>query len=114
MSVVERDDTSAPAPLVNGRVRHRPWWPLEFYRSAVGKKWVMAVTGIVLMGYVLLHMIGNLKVYLGPEAINDYGEFLRDFGEPALPRSTVLVDPADRADRRRSSSTSTRPTCSPG
>src|SRR6266508_1684032 len=89
MSVVERD-TSAPAPLVNGPVRHRPWWPLEFYRSAVGKKWVMAVTGIVLMAYVLLHMIGNLKVYLGPEAINEYGEFLRDFGEPALPRSTVL------------------------
>jgi succinate dehydrogenase / fumarate reductase, cytochrome b subunit len=90
MSVVEREETSAPTPLVNGAVRHRPWWPLEFYRSAVGKKWIMAVTGIVLMGYVLLHMIGNLKIYLGPEHLNEYGEFLRDFGEPALPRSTVL------------------------
>jgi succinate dehydrogenase / fumarate reductase cytochrome b subunit len=50
----------------------------------------MAVTGIVLMGYVLLHMIGNLKIFLGPEHLNEYGEFLRDFGEPALPRSTIL------------------------
>jgi succinate dehydrogenase / fumarate reductase cytochrome b subunit len=90
MSVAEREGTNAPAPLVNGPVRHRQWWPLEFYRSAVGKKWVMAVSGIVLMGYVLLHMIGNLKVYLGPDALNEYGEFLRTFGEPALPRSTVL------------------------
>ena len=38
---------------------------VRFWRSAVGKKWVMAITGIVLLGYVLAHMIGNLKVFLG-------------------------------------------------
>ena len=50
VSVAEREETSAPTPLVNGPIRHRPWWPLEFYRSAVGKKWVMAISGIVLHG----------------------------------------------------------------
>ena len=39
-------------------------WPIELYRSAVGKKYVMAITGLVLMGYVLAHMVGNLKLYL--------------------------------------------------
>jgi succinate dehydrogenase / fumarate reductase cytochrome b subunit len=38
----------------------------------------MAVTGLVLLGFVLVHMIGNLQVYLGPESINAYGVFLRE------------------------------------
>ena len=41
---------------------------VRFWRSAVGKKWVMAVSGIILLGYVLAHMIGNLKVFLGKDA----------------------------------------------
>jgi succinate dehydrogenase / fumarate reductase cytochrome b subunit len=90
MVAVRDEQRSAPKPLVHGRTKRRAWWPLEFYRSAIGKKWAMAVSGIVLMLYVLLHMIGNLKVYLGPEAINEYGEFLREFGEPALPRTAFL------------------------
>jgi succinate dehydrogenase / fumarate reductase cytochrome b subunit len=65
-------------------------WPVEFYRSAVGKKWVMAVTGLVLLGYVLFHMLGNLKLYLGPESINSYGEGLREFGAPFTPRTFLL------------------------
>jgi succinate dehydrogenase / fumarate reductase, cytochrome b subunit len=65
-------------------------WPVEFYRSAVGKKWVMAVTGIVLMGFVLGHMIGNLKMYQGPHALNVYGEFLRELLYPLLPRTLTL------------------------
>jgi len=48
-------------------------------RSTVGRKVVMAVTGIVLSGFVLGHMAGNLQIFLGPEAINAYGEFLREF-----------------------------------
>ena len=60
---------------------------MRFWRSAVGKKWVMALSGIVLLGYVLAHMIGNLKVFLGEEHINDYAEWLRDLGEPAFPRT---------------------------
>lgn len=64
--------------------------PLGLYGSSLGKKYVMAVTGLVLMGYVLAHMVGNLKLYLGAESLNTYGEWLRDVGEPALPRETLL------------------------
>ena len=41
-----------------------------FLTSSVGKKVVMAVTGVVLFGFVVVHMLGNLQVYLGPEALN--------------------------------------------
>lgn len=71
------------------RSRPRPL-PIEFYSSAIGKKWVMAVTGIGLMGFVFAHMVGNLKLYLGPAPMNHYGEWLRTIGEPALPRTVFL------------------------
>lgn len=48
-----------------------------FLASSVGKKVVMAVTGIILFGFVTVHMLGNLQAYLGPEALNHYAEFLR-------------------------------------
>ena len=44
-------------------------WFADLYRSAVGKKAVMAVTGIILFGFVLVHMIGNLKLYEGPQSM---------------------------------------------
>jgi succinate dehydrogenase / fumarate reductase, cytochrome b subunit len=65
-------------------------YPIGLYQTAVGKKWVMAVTGIMLMGYVLVHMIGNLHVYEGPEKFNAYGEALRDLGGELVPRTVVL------------------------
>jgi succinate dehydrogenase / fumarate reductase cytochrome b subunit len=90
VAATQQDLTTAPTPVVNGQVRPRRWWPLEFYRSAVGKKWVMAITGIVLLGFVLVHMIGNLKAYLGPDDMNHYSEALRDLFTPLFPRSFVL------------------------
>ena len=51
-----------------------------YIESSVGRKLVMAVTGIVLFGFVVGHMIGNLQVYLGPAALNHYGEVLRELG----------------------------------
>lgn len=74
--------------------RRRPW-AVEFYGSAVGKKWVMAVTGIIVLGYVFIHMVGNLKLYLGTDptgvyAIDHYGEWLRTILEPFLPRTATL------------------------
>jgi len=48
-----------------------------FFGSSIGKKVVMAATGFVLFGFVVGHMLGNLQVYLGPEALNAYGEALR-------------------------------------
>jgi succinate dehydrogenase / fumarate reductase, cytochrome b subunit len=53
-------------------------------------KMVMAVTGVVFMGYVAVHMIGNLKVYLGAESMNDYAGFLRELLVPLLPHEWVL------------------------
>ena len=65
-------------------------WFLSFYRSAVGKKAVMAVSGIILFGFVLVHMLGNLKIYQGPEKLNHYAEWLREVGAPAIPYSGAL------------------------
>jgi len=47
-----------------------------FWRSQVGKKIVMAVTGLIGVGFVIGHMIGNLQIFEGPEKINAYGRFL--------------------------------------
>ena len=52
--------------------------------SAIGKKVVMAVTGIVLVAFVIAHMLGNLKIFAGPDEINAYSRFLRTVGEPEL------------------------------
>lgn len=62
----------------------------DFYRNAVVKKAVMAVTGIILFGWILAHMAGNLKVFLGPEKFNHYAEFLREMGTPLFPESSLL------------------------
>ena len=71
---------------------------VDFYSTAVGKKYVMAITGIIGIGFVVGHMIGNLKMYLGvvtegDERIYDidvYGEFLRELLVPIAPRTYVL------------------------
>ncbi|MGB5295398.1 MAG: succinate dehydrogenase cytochrome b subunit [Thermoanaerobaculia bacterium] len=62
----------------------------NFYRSAVGKKALMAASGIVLFGFVLVHMLGNLKLYQGSEKLNAYAEWLREVGSPLLPHSGSL------------------------
>jgi succinate dehydrogenase / fumarate reductase cytochrome b subunit len=75
---------------VQPKAKRRAPWPIEFYRSAVGKKWVMAVSGVILLGFVLAHMIGNLKLYLGKQEIDLYGEALRDMPGHLLPRTVLL------------------------
>jgi len=52
--------------------------------NSVFKKIVMAVTGIILVLFLIAHMIGNLHVFQGAKAFNHYSEWLRTFGEPAL------------------------------
>ena len=59
-------------------------------QSTVGKKILMAATGLVLVGFVVVHMLGNLKAYLGPEHFNAYARFLRTVGAPAVPENGVL------------------------
>ncbi len=68
----------------------RSWWLIDLYRSAVGKKWVMALSGVILLGYVAAHMIGNLHLYEGAAKMNEYGEFLRRMLSPILPHHVFL------------------------
>jgi len=63
---------------------------VSFYRSSLGKKQVMAVTGFILFGFVFAHMVGNLKVYEGPEVYNAYAKGLRTIGVPFVPASGLL------------------------
>jgi succinate dehydrogenase / fumarate reductase cytochrome b subunit len=56
-------------------------WLPKFWRSTVGKKVVMAVTGIILVGFVIGHMLGNLQMFLGADAMNRYAAFLKSTGE---------------------------------
>ncbi len=50
----------------------------------------MGVTGIALLGFVLVHMIGNLKVFLGEGQLDAYGHFLREMLYPLVPETVVL------------------------
>lgn len=49
---------------------------LAFYRSTIGKKVIMGITGLIGIGFVILHMAGNLQVFIGQEKINSYGAAL--------------------------------------
>ena len=59
--------------------------------NSVFKKVVMAVSGIVMLLYLILHMIGNLHVFQGAESFNHYSEWIRTIGEPAVPAQTTLT-----------------------
>ncbi|KGN41999.1 succinate dehydrogenase cytochrome b subunit [Knoellia aerolata] len=58
--------------------------------TTIALKLLMAVTGLVFVGYLLLHMYGNLKALSGEESFNGYAEHLRTFGEPMLPYGGLL------------------------
>ena len=62
-----------------------------FYASMVGKKVVMGVTGLIGIGFVILHSLGNLLVFRGPEAINAYSHFLKSTGELLWALRAVLI-----------------------
>lgn len=55
---------------------------LRLWRSSIGKKYVMAITGLGLFVFVIVHMLGNLQIYLGPEHLNAYARALKS--TPAL------------------------------
>jgi len=80
-----------------GSRRRKPFL-LDLYGTAVGKKYVMAITGIMGIGFVIGHMVGNLKVYLGVVEengelvydIDHYAHFLRELLMPILPYGYAL------------------------
>ncbi len=64
--------------------------PATLPRTTVGKKLVMALSGLALFGFVVAHMAGNLKIFLGPDKFNDYAHFLREVGSHAFGESGLL------------------------
>jgi succinate dehydrogenase / fumarate reductase cytochrome b subunit len=59
-------------------------------RNTIFLKLMMAVSGLVFVGFVLLHMYGNLKAFSGHDAFNEYAHHLRTMGTPILPESGAL------------------------
>src|SRR5688500_10438547 len=52
----------------------------RFWNSSIGKKAVMAVTGLIMVGFLIVHMVGNLQMFAGPLKINEYAAALRRLG----------------------------------
>src|SRR5262245_30711887 len=50
---------------------------MRIWQSSLGKKYIMAVTGLALFGFVIAHLAGNLQIFLGPEKINSYAKLLK-------------------------------------
>jgi succinate dehydrogenase / fumarate reductase cytochrome b subunit len=71
-----------------------------FFGTSIGKKVLMAATGLVLYGFVITHMIGNLQVYLGPKALDAYAEFLHQFLHGAGIWVAVTLTQGNRAARK--------------
>jgi succinate dehydrogenase / fumarate reductase cytochrome b subunit len=63
---------------------------LSLYQTSIGKKVLMAVTGLILFGYTFIHMYGNLHVFDGREHFNEYAHWLREVGYPLLPYGGAL------------------------
>ncbi|MEM7093466.1 MAG: succinate dehydrogenase cytochrome b subunit [Actinomycetota bacterium] len=91
MAVTQRpqDKLRTPKPI-NKPPRFLLPWPLNLYQTAIGKKWVMALTGLGLVGFVVAHMIGNLHLYEGQFEVAEYAEALRTLGAGVAPRGFVL------------------------
>jgi succinate dehydrogenase / fumarate reductase cytochrome b subunit len=84
--------TSQRGPVTGTATKARKRKPflLDLYSTAVGKKYVMGLTGIAMMGFVFFHMIGNLKMYQGAEAFDSYAAFLKKLLYPLAPKESVL------------------------
>lgn len=72
------------------RTDRRPSTIRRLWDSSVGKKTVMAVTGLIMLGYLVAHMAGNLKIFFGPGEFNGYAHWLRTMGEPVLHHEWAL------------------------
>ncbi|MGW2181477.1 succinate dehydrogenase [Streptomyces sp. NPDC001732] len=66
------------------RTDRRPSMARTIWDSSVGKKTVMAVSGLIMLLYLVVHMLGNLKIFFGAGEFNHYAHWLRTLGEPFL------------------------------
>lgn len=90
---------SSEAPSLGGAAGSAPQprlrWLREVWHSTLGKKILVANSGVILAAFVILHALGNLKALQGPNsggeaAIDKYADFLRTVGGPAIPYSGLL------------------------
>ena len=73
--------TAEPKSAAAATVRVKPHgFIAQFCHSSVGRKIIVAATGVILILFVVGHLLGNLQIYLGPEWINAYSQHLRDLG----------------------------------
>src|ERR1700755_3596155 len=87
------DGRTTRRPTTAPRKTRRVWSRnpgVVLWSTIVGKKVVMAVTGVVLVGFVVSHMLGNLKIFAGAEVIDAYAVFLRTMGAPLFPNNSLL------------------------
>ena len=63
---------------------------MTFYGTSIGKKLVVAVTGLIMYGFIIGHMLGNLKAFGGASALDHYAEMLREIGASFLGNTTFL------------------------
>ncbi|MEO3805829.1 succinate dehydrogenase cytochrome b subunit [Nonomuraea sp. B1E8] len=87
-ATIERGAATAPVTPPSTRKRRRA---RGFMGSSNGKKAVMAVTGAVMVLFLILHMLGNLKIFFGRDSFNEYAHALRTLLEPIVPYRTVLT-----------------------
>ena len=77
---------ATPAPVAPGLVEGS-----RAARTTIALKILMAVSGLIFIGFVLAHMYGNLRAFAGHDAFNEYAEHLRTFGTPMLPNAGFLT-----------------------
>jgi succinate dehydrogenase / fumarate reductase cytochrome b subunit len=82
---------AATAPVTARKSTPTPKRSGGFLGSSNGKKVVMAVTGAVMVLFLVGHMLGNLKIFLGRDSFNDYAHALRTLLEPIAPYRTLLT-----------------------
>ncbi|MET7367786.1 succinate dehydrogenase [Streptomyces sp. NPDC005566] len=66
------------------RTDRRPSMTRTLWDSSVGKKMIMAGSGLIMLGYLSVHMLGNLKIFFGADEFDHYAHWLRTLGEPFL------------------------------
>src|SRR5580692_2276592 len=96
ITMVEQNVSEKPVEQKKPQAVRKPrgFWSANpivvLWGTMVGKKVVMAVTGVILVGFVIAHMVGNIKVFIGVDTFNAYAAFLRTMGEPLMPYSALL------------------------
>ena len=66
-------------------------WIARFYHSTLGKKVLMALTGLVLFGFIIGHLVGNLLIFVGASALDEYSAGLKAHPEVLWPARIVLL-----------------------